>query len=83
MATQAQPDPDATPVMTIDDLMAMERVRDPQISPDGRWVAYTVNQKDLEEDKSRTRIWMMSTEGGEPIPMTSADSSASRPALES
>lgn len=75
---QAQPNPESR-VMTIDDLMAMERVRDPQISPDGRWVAYTVNQKDLEEDKSRTRIWMMPSEGGEAIPMTAADSSASRP----
>lgn len=79
LAMTAQAQPSTQRVMTIDDLMAMERVRDPQISPDGRWVAYTVNQKDLEEDKSRTRIWMMPSEGGEPIPMTSADSSASRP----
>lgn len=77
MAAQAQPSEQR--LLTIDDLMAMQRVGDPQISPDGRWVAYTVTQKDLDEDESLTRIWMASTDGGEAIPMTSVDSSASRP----
>lgn len=66
-------------LLTIDDIMAIKSVGDPQVSPDGQWVAYTVTQKDLEEDKSRTQLWMVSTDGGEPIPMTSPDSSASSP----
>lgn len=77
-AVQAQPESEQR-LLTIDDLMAIQRVGDPQFSPDGRWVAYTVTQKDLEEDKSRTQIWMAPTDGGEAIPMTSVDSSASRP----
>ncbi|WOJ97118.1 S9 family peptidase [Congregibacter brevis] len=65
--------------LTIDDIMAIKSVGDHQISPDGRWVAYTVTEKDLEEDKSRTQIWMVSIDGGEAIPMTSPESSARRP----
>ncbi|MEN8198205.1 MAG: S9 family peptidase, partial [Pseudomonadota bacterium] len=65
--------------LTIDDIMALKLIRDPQISPDGAWVAYTVSSRDMEEDKSRTRIWMVPAAGGEPIPMTAEEESASRP----
>ena len=65
--------------ITIDDLLTLDSVGNPQVSPDGHWVAYTVSSRDFEEDKRRTQIWMVSTDGGEPIPMTSADNSASNP----
>jgi dipeptidyl aminopeptidase/acylaminoacyl peptidase len=65
--------------LTIDHILAMESVGDPQLSPDGKWIAYTVTRNDLEEDKRRTQIWMVSSEGGEPIPMTAPDGSASTP----
>ena len=35
--------------ITIDDFFKMKRVRNPQISPDGRWVAYTVSETDLKK----------------------------------
>lgn len=63
----------------IDDYFRLKRVGDPQISPEGKWVAYTVSETDLKEDKRETRVWMISTSGGEPIPMTAKGSSASRP----
>ncbi len=65
--------------ITIDDIMAMKSVGDPQVSPDGEWVAYSVRQRDMEEDESGTQIWIVPTSGGEPIPMTAADTSASSP----
>ena len=34
--------------LTIDDMFAIQRVGDPQISPDGEWVAYTVSKTDFE-----------------------------------
>ncbi len=40
-------------------------VGDPQISPDGRWVAYTVSGSDLKKEESKSRIWMIPTEGGD------------------
>jgi len=66
-------------LITIDDILAMKSIGDPQVSPDGELVAYTVRQRDLEEDKSATKIWVVATSGGDPIPMTSADTSASSP----
>ena len=56
-----------------------ERVSDPQISPDGEWIAYTIATTNLEEEKSETRVWMVPIAGGDPIPMTAVGSSASRP----
>lgn len=66
-------------VFTVADLVAIRGVDDPQISPDGRWIAYTVTAADREEDSSRGRIWMVPTGGGEPVPMTSEERSASQP----
>lgn len=65
--------------ITIDDLLALESVGSPQVSPDGEWVAYTVRSLDMDNDKSLTRIWMVSTSGGAPIPMTGVDYSTSNP----
>jgi Tol biopolymer transport system component len=60
-------------------MFEIQRVGDPQISPDGEWVAYTVSQTDLDEGRSETRIWMISAGGGDAISMTGTGSSASRP----
>jgi len=65
--------------LTVDDYFRIQRVSDPQISPDGAWIAYTVSVASLEEDESETRIWMVSTSGGEPVAMTAEGNSASRP----
>ena len=78
LAVSAHAQDDGRP-MSVDDLLALQSVGDPQISPDGEWVAYTVRKRDLEEDESGTRIWMISTSGGNPITMTSEDYSASNP----
>ncbi|MFQ6674520.1 MAG: prolyl oligopeptidase family serine peptidase, partial [Fidelibacterota bacterium] len=71
--------PDSPRYLTIDDGFQIQRVRDPQFSPEGEWIAYTVTQTDLKEEKSETAVWMIPAEGGEPIRMTGKGSSASRP----
>ena len=65
--------------LQVDDLIRIKTVGDAQVSPDGRWVAYTVATASLKEDKSETQVWMTPTDGGEPLPMTAKGSSASRP----
>jgi dipeptidyl aminopeptidase/acylaminoacyl peptidase len=71
---------EATPrLLTIDDYLKIHEVGDPQTSPDGKWVAYTVTEQDLEKDELKTRIWMVPAAGGDPVPMTAEDRSASRP----
>jgi dipeptidyl aminopeptidase/acylaminoacyl peptidase len=65
--------------LTVDDYFRIHRVSDPQISPDGNWVAFVVSVMNLEEDESESRIWMVPVEGGEAVPMTAKGRSASRP----
>ena len=65
--------------ISIDDILSLKSVRSPQISPDGKWIAFTVSEKDMEKDKSETRLWMIPAAGGEAIPMTAKGYSASRP----
>ena len=59
----------------VDDYFSLKSVGSPLISPDGAWVAYTVSSKDLKNDRSESRLWMVSTAGGEPRPMTAKGSS--------
>ena len=49
--------------LTADDINALEELDDPQVAPDGEWVAYTVRTADLVKDKRRTHIWMTSWNG--------------------
>ncbi len=70
---------DAKRNLTVDDLFQIRDVGDPQVSPDGKWVAYTVTATLLKEEKTETQIWMVPFAGGEPVPMTAKGGSASRP----
>ena len=63
----------------VDDRFAIKSVGEGLVSPDGAWVAYTVSTTSLEENKSTSRLWMVETAGGDPIPMTAESSSASSP----
>lgn len=65
----AAPAPPPRPI-TVDDLFGMQEVSDAQISPDGQFVAFTVNSTNLKEDKASTRVWMVSAAGGDAIPLT-------------
>src|SRR5437867_6318965 len=69
----------ATRTLTVDDVFRIQRVSDPRVSPDGKWVAYVVATPDLAADKSTSRIWMVATAGGDPIALTVKGSSASSP----
>ncbi|MCB1183226.1 S9 family peptidase [bacterium] len=44
-------------------MLAMDRLGDPQVSPDGKWVAYTVSTPDVEANRSRSDIWLTSVDG--------------------
>src|SRR5216684_3946310 len=49
--------------MTLNDLFAFKRVSDPQISPDGKLVAYVVGEVDKEANKIPSSIWLAATDG--------------------
>ncbi|MGC0773209.1 MAG: hypothetical protein WB543_09755, partial [Candidatus Acidiferrum sp.] len=65
--------------ITIDDYFRILAVHDPQLSPDGNWVAYAVDKATLKTDKNETRIWMVPASGGDSIPMTAEGVSSSHP----
>ena len=64
-------------VLAVEDQFAIQAVANPKISTDEKWVAYTIRTTSLELEKSETRLWMISTSGGDPIPMTSSGYSVS------
>ena len=65
--------------ITIDDYFQIRDVSQPELSPDGQWVAYAVRTRMLKEDKNEQRLWMVSTHGGDPISMTAEGVSSSHP----
>jgi len=73
----AQQSPRGLRPITIDDYFQIRRVGDPQLSPDGQFASYTVGTAFLKEDKNEDRIWMVSTKGGDAIPLTVAGVSSS------
>ena len=66
--------------ITLDDLAKLRSVADPQVSPDGKWVAYTVGTVDTEKDRRDTDLWMASWDGSQQVRLTTTtDSSESMP----
>ena len=58
---------DAAPrrhAFTVDDMLAMERVSEPALSPDGKLIAYTLRTTDYEANQGRTDVWLVGTDGG-------------------
>jgi dipeptidyl aminopeptidase/acylaminoacyl peptidase len=64
---------------SLDDLARLHSVSDPQVSPDGKWVAYTVGTVDTDKDKRDSDVWMVSWDGVQQIRLTSSKDSESRP----
>ncbi len=65
----------------LDDIDRLQDVDDPQVSPDGAWIAYTVTTVDTGADKQVTEVWMVSWDGKQNVRLTwsPADNSASSP----
>ena len=65
--------------IAIDDIYRMDKVGNPQVSPDGKWVAYTLTTIDKAADKRGTVLWMVNWEGTEDVRLTFGKQSASSP----
>ena len=62
--------PAARRPIKVDDMHRFHDVRDLQISPDGKWVAYTLSTVDTSADKSDTDVWMVSWDGAQNLRVT-------------
>jgi dipeptidyl aminopeptidase/acylaminoacyl peptidase len=49
--------------LTVDDMLAMQRVGSPAASPDGRWIAFAVRDTDYEANRGRFDVWLASADG--------------------
>jgi len=63
----------------IGDMYHLKNVGDPQISPEGKWVAYVVSTTDSAKDKTDSDIWMTSWDGAQSIQVTSSPDGESEP----
>ncbi len=64
---------------SIDDLISMKRVGAPSISPDGKWVAYTVRETNWDDNSYETEIWLADTAARTERQLTNAAKSSSSP----
>ena len=65
--------------LKLDDLARFRNVGDPQISPDGQMIAYTVSTIDAKEDKSNTHIWLVAYDGSNDRQITFSNDSENAP----
>jgi dipeptidyl aminopeptidase/acylaminoacyl peptidase len=65
--------------LKLDDMTRFRNVGDPQISPDGKYVAYVVGATDAKEDKSNSHIWMVGIDGTNDRQITFSNESESSP----
>src|SRR5262245_18756352 len=66
-------------ITTIDDLINVKSLGGAQISPDGKYVAYIVNETDWKQDAFVTHIWLANTATGKSFQLTRGEKSASNP----
>jgi dipeptidyl aminopeptidase/acylaminoacyl peptidase len=61
------------------DVYRLQEITDPQVSPDGNWVAYTLSSVDSAKDKRNEDIWMISWDGKQNIQLTNSPEDESSP----
>ena len=63
---------------TFEDMMKLKRMGEPVVSPDGKWVIFSVVDVDLEANSKTPHIWIVPTAGGQEREII-ADQDADRP----
>jgi dipeptidyl aminopeptidase/acylaminoacyl peptidase len=68
----------ATPAapFTVEDLVMLKRVSDPEVAPDGRRVAYVQRETDLAANKGRTSLWLLDLTRPDRAPLRLTDGKA-------
>src|SRR5512144_1665494 len=65
--------------ITFDDFIAVQRVTDPQLSPDGTQIAFVVTVMDKAANRGASDIWIVAAKGGEPRRLTTSPASDTTP----
>jgi dipeptidyl aminopeptidase/acylaminoacyl peptidase len=83
LRAQTPPTPVPKSPPTVDQILSLKRVGSPEISPDGRWVAYTVRETNWDDNAYETEIWLADTTNDANTagrPLTNAKKSSQSPA---
>jgi len=64
---------------TFEDMMAMKRLGETAVSPDGKWLAYSVTTVDLAQNTKRPELWLQAIAGGEPFRLSTGQPGDSDP----
>lgn len=48
---------------SVHDMLAMQRISNPRVSPDDRWVVFELAKTDLKENCQRSDLWLVGTDG--------------------
>lgn len=65
--------------ITFEDYIALKAVSDPQLSPDGKWVAYTVSAPSLQDNRNVARVWVVEVATGRARQLTGGPGSDRQP----
>lgn len=65
--------------LTVDDMLAMQRISSTDVSPDNKWVAFTVRDTDVAENRGRTDIWLAAIDGSSARKLTGSPDNDSDP----
>ncbi len=66
--------------LTVEDMLAMQRVSDPAVSPDGKLVAFAVRDTDFDANRGRFDIWIGGTDGSAVHRLTTSPENDTDPA---
>lgn len=58
---------------TVEDMHKIQRAGDAQLSPDGKWIAFSVARSDVAKNKMVTNLWLVSASGVDARPLTFGD----------
>ncbi len=59
--------------LTAEIMWKFGRIADPQVSPDGKTILFSITRYDAKTNKSTTHVWALPAEGGDPVQVTTAD----------
>ena len=62
----------ASHAFSVRDLVAVERLGEPQPSPDGKWIVFTRRAHDWDAKSTSIRLWLVPVDGKAPRPLTAA-----------
>jgi dipeptidyl aminopeptidase/acylaminoacyl peptidase len=65
--------------LTFEDMMALKRVAEPVLSPDGKWVVFSAVTVNLAENTRKPHIWIIPAAGGEARELITGTETEQRP----